>query len=47
MVAIRKSDGSIKTNPSPDMELREGDVLVSLGEREKLEALKEIAETGA
>ncbi len=47
VVAVRKSDGSIKTNPSPEMELHEGDVLVSLGEREKLDALKGLAEVGA
>jgi len=44
VVAVRKGDGSIKTNPAPDIELTEGDVLVSLGERKSLADLKMLAE---
>lgn len=43
VVAVRKHEGDLVTNPEPDLELSAGDVLVSLGEREKLDALKTLA----
>jgi len=43
VVAVRRADGALVTNPSPDIELGPGDVLVSLGEHEKLAELKRVA----
>ena len=46
VVAVRRGDGSLVTNPSPNLELGPGDVLVSLGQQEKLAALKQFAAGG-
>ena len=43
VVAVRRADGTLVTNPSPDIELTAGDILVSLGEYGKLDALKRLA----
>ena len=44
VIAIRREDGELLTNPSGDLKLRSGDVLVSMGQHEKLAALKELAQ---
>jgi voltage-gated potassium channel len=43
VVGLRRADGHTVTNPAPDIELAPGDTLVSLGEQEKLAALKDLA----
>jgi voltage-gated potassium channel len=43
VVAVRQADGELVTNPSPDIQLNENDVLVSLGPQEKLAELKRLA----
>lgn len=43
-LAVRGSDGNVVTNPRPDIELQEQDVLVVLGEATQLERLKDVAE---
>jgi voltage-gated potassium channel len=43
VVGVRRADGTLVTNPPPDIELSAGDVLVSLGEQDKLEALHQLA----
>jgi voltage-gated potassium channel len=43
VVGLRRRDGSLLTNPAPDISLRAGDTLVSLGEAEQLAALKKMA----
>lgn len=40
VVGVRRADGKLVTNPSPDLILAPGDVLVSLGEQEKLSELR-------
>ena len=40
IVGVRRADGSLITNPHPDLTLAAGDVLVSLGEQESLAALQ-------
>ncbi|MHC4939882.1 MAG: potassium channel family protein [Planctomycetota bacterium] len=44
VLAVRSKDGGLVTNPRPDIELSENDVLVVLGEQEQLEKLKKVAE---
>ncbi len=43
VVAVRQQDGAMVTNPAPDLELHEGDVLVSLGQQAGLSALHDMA----
>lgn len=43
VVAVRNQKGELQTNPSPDRRLSEGDVLVSIGARDSLRRLKQIA----
>jgi len=43
VLAVRRAVGELVTNPPPDIVLGPGDVLVSLGERENLERLNEMA----
>jgi voltage-gated potassium channel len=43
VVGLRRRDGSLLTNPAPDIALEAGDTLVSLGEAEQLAALKKLA----
>jgi len=43
VVAVRREDGAMVTNPPPDLELHEGDVLVSLGQQAGLSGLHEMA----
>ena len=47
VVAIRRADGTLVTNPPPDLQLEPEDVLVSLGDQEKLAELKQLASHGA
>jgi len=44
VLAVRGADGTMVTNPRPDTELSENDVLVVMGEQEQLEKLKKVAE---
>jgi voltage-gated potassium channel len=44
VLAVRGADGAMVTNPRPDTELSENDVLVVMGEQEQLEKLKKVAE---
>ena len=44
VLAVRNSEGAFVTNPKPDIELSENDVLVVLGEQEQLQKLKIVAE---
>ncbi|MHC4956987.1 MAG: potassium channel family protein [Planctomycetota bacterium] len=43
VVAVRHPDGRLVTNPAPDILLKAGDVLVSLGQRDSLQQLKTMA----
>lgn len=43
VVAVRHQDGSLEANPSPDLQLVAGDVLVSIGQRAGLEDLERMA----
>jgi voltage-gated potassium channel len=43
VLAIRRPDGSFVTNPSPEDAIRAGDVLISVGTDEQLDALAEFA----
>lgn len=43
VLAVRRADGKLVTNPPGDLRIDSGDTLVSLGELEKLEALKQLA----
>ena len=43
VIAVQRPDGAMLTNPAPDTMLNEGDVLVSLGPREALRKLEEMA----
>jgi voltage-gated potassium channel len=43
VLAIRRSDGSFVTNPSPEDSIEAGDVLISVGTAEQLGALAEFA----
>ena len=47
VVAVRRADGTLITNPPPDLQLEPEDVLVSLGNQEKLAELKRIASRSA
>ena len=44
VLAIRRPDGSFVTNPSPEDAITAGDVLISVGTDEQLDALAEFAE---
>jgi len=44
VLAVRGGKGVLVTNPNPDIELSENDVLVVLGEKEQLERLRDVAE---
>jgi len=44
VLAVRHADGAMATNPRPDIELSENDVLIVLGEQEQLERLRNVAE---
>lgn len=39
VLALREADGSFNTNPSPDTELREGNILIAIGTSSELDAL--------
>ena len=43
VVAVRRADGTLLTNPPGELTLEPGDVLVSLGQHEQLVALKQLA----
>lgn len=43
VVAVRRADGTLLTNPPGELALEAGDVLVSLGQHEQLVALKQLA----
>jgi K+/H+ antiporter YhaU regulatory subunit KhtT len=43
VLAIRRPDGSFLTNPSPEDAITAGDVLISVGTDEQLDALAEFA----
>lgn len=43
VLAVRRRDGTLVTNPAPDLMIDTGDTLVSLGERERLDELKRMA----
>jgi voltage-gated potassium channel len=40
VIAVRRRDGSLDATPSPDSELRAGDVLIAIGTDEELKALE-------
>lgn len=46
VVAIKKPDGRMDFNPSPDAALEPGDVLISLGHRQQLDRLEQMAVAG-
>jgi voltage-gated potassium channel len=43
VLAIRGADTKLVTNPRPDLELSEGDVLVVLGEAQQIQSVKDVA----
>jgi voltage-gated potassium channel len=43
VLAIRK-DGEFTTNPAPESELRQGDVLIAIGTQQQLEELQQLAD---
>ena len=43
MLAIRRSEGVFVTNPSPEDVIEAGDILISVGTADQLEALAEFA----
>jgi voltage-gated potassium channel len=47
VVGVRGQDGLVRFNPSPDLVLRAGEVLIVLGTRENLRALERLAEPRA
>jgi len=47
VLAIRRGDGTFVTNPSPGIAIDAGDVLISVGTEEQLQALDELAAQGA
>ena len=46
VVAIKKPDGKMIFNPSPDTVLEGGDVLIAIGHRQQLDRLEEQASAG-
>ena len=46
VLAVRRPDGSFLTNPSPDTRLEEGEVLITIGTRDQLDALAELMGAG-
>ena len=47
VLAIRRPDGSFLTNPTPDTDIRPGDVLIGVGTAEQLSALERFALSGS
>jgi voltage-gated potassium channel len=43
VLAVRDQDGAFVTNPSPDVELRAGQLLIAIGTQDQLDALKRAA----
>jgi voltage-gated potassium channel len=43
VVAVKRLDATMAFNPEPEMELRPGDILITLGHREQLERLEALA----
>ena len=43
VLAVRDQDGTFVTNPSPDVELRAGQLLIAIGTQDQLDALKRAA----
>jgi voltage-gated potassium channel len=43
VIAIRSMGGTLRTSPAPDMEVRQGDVLIVVGTPAQLEVLQRIA----
>ena len=39
VLALRRRDGTFQTNPSPDIEIREGQVIIAIGTQDELDAL--------
>ena len=44
VLAIRSEGGEFTTNPAPESELRQGDVLIAIGTQEQLEELQQLAD---
>jgi voltage-gated potassium channel len=44
VVAIKKADGAMLFNPSPEAALSAGDILISLGRRDQLDRLEQLAQ---
>ena len=47
VLAIRDADGRFQTNPSPDVELQAGQLLIAIGTQDQLDALKGSADGAA
>jgi voltage-gated potassium channel len=45
VLAIRGRDGAFATNPGPETEVQEGDVLIAIGTAEQLDALRSLTST--
>jgi voltage-gated potassium channel len=45
VLAVRDEDGTFLTNPSPDVELRAGQLLIAIGTQVQLDALARAANT--
>ena len=43
VIAIKSRGGALTSSPAPDIEIREGDVLITVGTPRQLEALQEMA----
>jgi voltage-gated potassium channel len=39
VLALRDEDGTFRTNPPPDTEIRSGQVIIAIGTQEELDAL--------
>jgi voltage-gated potassium channel len=39
VLALRDADGTFRTNPSPDLEIRGGQVIIAIGTQDELDAL--------
>jgi voltage-gated potassium channel len=44
VLAIRNEGGEFTTNPAPESELRQGDVLIAIGTQDQLEELQQLAD---
>ena len=42
VLALREQEGTFVTNPSPDQQIRAGEILIAIGTKDELEALEQL-----